>query len=71
MAGLGLRLGLLPGEDYSLLLAGALLSIAVNPLLYRAIDPLETRPTGRRSDPEPAPTAGPCPVAPLAGADSP
>ncbi len=35
------RLGLLPGEGYSALVAGALLSIAVNPLLFRSIVPLE------------------------------
>jgi CPA2 family monovalent cation:H+ antiporter-2 len=33
--------GLLPVEGYSLLVACALLSISVNPLLFRAIDPLE------------------------------
>ncbi|MCC6739972.1 MAG: cation:proton antiporter [Planctomycetia bacterium] len=37
----GRRLNLLPGEAYSALVAGALLSIALNPLLFRAIGPLE------------------------------
>ena len=37
----GLSLGLLPEEGYSLILAAALLSITINPLLFRGIDPLE------------------------------
>lgn len=40
LAGLGLSLGLLPQEGMSLILAGALLSIAVNPLLFACIEPL-------------------------------
>ncbi|MEO7497086.1 MAG: YbaL family putative K(+) efflux transporter [Massilia sp.] len=40
LAGLGLTLGLLPDEGMSLVLAGALISIAVNPLLFAAIEPL-------------------------------
>lgn len=39
LAGLGLSLGLLPAEGMSLVLAGALLSIALNPLLFAAIEP--------------------------------
>jgi CPA2 family monovalent cation:H+ antiporter-2 len=41
LAGLGMSLGLLPQEGNSLVLAGALISIAVNPLLFNAIDPLQ------------------------------
>lgn len=41
LAGLGVSLGLLPEEGRDLLLAGALLSIAVNPLLFRALEPAE------------------------------
>jgi CPA2 family monovalent cation:H+ antiporter-2 len=37
LAGLGSNLGLLPGEGQDLILAGALLSIALNPLLFRAV----------------------------------
>ena len=37
----GLGLGLLPPEGIQLIVAGALVSIALNPLLFRAIDPLE------------------------------
>jgi CPA2 family monovalent cation:H+ antiporter-2 len=40
LAGLGLSLELLPKEGMSLVLAGALISIALNPLLFAAIDPL-------------------------------
>ena len=40
LAGLGVSLGLLPTEGMSLVLAGALLSIAFNPVLFAAIEPL-------------------------------
>lgn len=40
LAGLGLSLGLLPAEGMSLVLAAALISIALNPLLFAAIEPL-------------------------------
>ena len=40
LAGLGLSLGLLPQEGLSLVLAGALISIALNPFLFSAIQPL-------------------------------
>ncbi|MCC6075783.1 YbaL family putative K(+) efflux transporter [Pseudomonas sp. GCM10022188] len=40
LAGLGLSLGLLPEEGLSLVLAGALISIALNPFLFSAIQPL-------------------------------
>ena len=42
LAGLGLALGLLPKEGQSLMLAGAIISIAVNPLVFGAIAPIET-----------------------------
>ena len=41
LAGLGLSLGLLPAEGQSLILAGAIISIALNPLLFRAIEPAQ------------------------------
>jgi len=41
LAGLGVVLGLLPVEGQSLILAGALISIALNPLLFGAIEPLQ------------------------------
>ncbi|CAN5576678.1 YbaL family putative K(+) efflux transporter [soil metagenome] len=40
---MGLSLGLLPPEGFQLIVAGALLSIALNPLFFHAIDPLEDR----------------------------
>ncbi|WP_059414518.1 YbaL family putative K(+) efflux transporter [Cupriavidus basilensis] len=40
LAGLGRSLGLLPAEGMSLVLAGALISIALNPMLFAAIEPL-------------------------------
>jgi CPA2 family monovalent cation:H+ antiporter-2 len=40
LAGLGVSLGLLPAEGMSLVLAGALISIALNPFLFRALAPL-------------------------------
>ena len=39
----GLSLGLLPADGFQLIVAGALLSIALNPLLFRWVDPLEAR----------------------------
>jgi monovalent cation:H+ antiporter-2, CPA2 family len=42
LAELGRSLGLLPQQGYSLVLAGALLSITLNPLLFRAVGPVET-----------------------------
>lgn len=43
LASLGLSLDLLPMEGYNLILAGALVSITINPLMFRLIDPLEAR----------------------------
>jgi monovalent cation:H+ antiporter-2, CPA2 family len=40
LAGLGIMLGLLPAESMNLVVAGALLSIALNPLLFASIEPL-------------------------------
>ena len=43
LASLGASLGLLRPEAQSLILAGALLSIAVNPLVFKVVDALERR----------------------------
>jgi len=60
LAGLGLSLGLLPAEGMSLVLAGALISIALNPVLFAMIDPVRrwilqrsefARSLDRRTDP--------------------
>jgi CPA2 family monovalent cation:H+ antiporter-2 len=40
LAGLGMTLGLLPQEGMSLVLAGALISIAINPFVFTAIAPI-------------------------------
>ena len=54
LAELGRSLGMLPDEGHSLILAGALLSITLNPLLFRAIGPLEAWLGRRRAPAEPA-----------------
>jgi len=41
LAGLGVSLGLLPMEGQSLILGGALISMALNPLVFRAIEPAQ------------------------------
>ncbi|HWN42164.1 MAG TPA: YbaL family putative K(+) efflux transporter [Thermoanaerobaculia bacterium] len=41
LAGLGVALGVLPVEGQSLILAGAILSIAINPLVFHGIEPLQ------------------------------
>jgi len=42
LGGLGVALGILPADGRDLIIAGALLSITVNPLLFYAIDPIVT-----------------------------
>ena len=41
LAGLGVSLGLLTPEGQSLILAGALISITLNPLVFRGVEPLQ------------------------------
>lgn len=41
LGSLGTALGLLPREGASLIVAGALISIAINPLVFKAIEPLQ------------------------------
>lgn len=41
LAGLGVHLGILPIKGQELILAGALISIALNPLLFKIMDPLQ------------------------------
>jgi len=45
---LGLTLGLLPDAGFQLIVAGALLSIALNPVLFALIEPLDRRLRDRR-----------------------
>ena len=47
LAGLGVSLGLMPEEGHSLLLAAAILSIAINPPLFHAIEPVQRWIRGR------------------------
>ena len=41
LAAMGMSLGLLPAQGQNLILAGAIISIAFNPLLFRAVEPLQ------------------------------
>ena len=41
LAGLGMTLGLLPKEAQSLILAGALISMALNPFVFAAVEPIQ------------------------------
>lgn len=41
LSGLGVSLGVLPGEGHSLVLAGALISISLNPMVFRAVEPAQ------------------------------
>jgi CPA2 family monovalent cation:H+ antiporter-2 len=41
LASMGMKLELMPAEGQSLILAGAIISIAVNPLLFKAVEPLQ------------------------------
>jgi CPA2 family monovalent cation:H+ antiporter-2 len=47
LATMGMALGLLPVEGNNLILAGALISITLNPLLFAAVEPLRGRLTPR------------------------
>jgi CPA2 family monovalent cation:H+ antiporter-2 len=60
LAGLGVSLGLLPAEGQSLILAGSLVSITLNPLVFEATEPIQrwaqsrstlARKLARRDDP--------------------
>jgi len=55
LAALGVSLGTLPQEGTNLLVATAIVSIALNPLLFRAMPWMEARLTRRRSSGEEAP----------------
>jgi CPA2 family monovalent cation:H+ antiporter-2 len=62
LAGLGLSLGMLPKDGQSLILAGAVIAIALNPVLFSALAPVEKwllrKPgLGRRLEPAVSPLA--------------
>ena len=66
LAGLGVSLAILPPEGRDLVLAGALLSIIANPLIFAALDRLEARRAAAIADGEaPAPAPAPHPGPPL------
>jgi monovalent cation:H+ antiporter-2, CPA2 family len=57
IAGLGLTLGILPKDGHSLVLAGALISIMLNPILFMGLDRWQAREDARAlrdAPPEPA-----------------
>ncbi len=65
LADLGVNLAILPEEGRSLVLAGAILSIMLNPLMFAATDYLRTRLDGRSAPaapPEPAAAPAPPPA---------
>ena len=62
LAGLGVALGMLPPEGRDLVLAGAILSILVNPLLFLAVD--RRLPAAPRSPVPPPATPAPAPADP-------
>jgi len=56
IAGLGLSLGILPKDGHSLVLAGALISIMLNPILFMGLDRWQAREDARaaaNAEPEP------------------
>ena len=56
IAGLGLSLGILPKDGHSLVLAGALISIMLNPILFMVLDRWQAREdvrTATNAEPEP------------------
>lgn len=57
LAGLGLSLGLLPREGNDLILAGAIISIMVNPLIFVGLDRLGARDRAKRERAEGVATA--------------
>jgi CPA2 family monovalent cation:H+ antiporter-2 len=50
LAGLGISLRLLPPEGLNLIVAGALLSIAINPLVFRIVHAIESRTCGSAAE---------------------
>jgi CPA2 family monovalent cation:H+ antiporter-2 len=43
LGGLGVNLGLLPYEGYNLILAGAIISIVLNPFVFGLVAPLDRK----------------------------
>jgi CPA2 family monovalent cation:H+ antiporter-2 len=64
LVGLGLALGLMPPEGRDLVLAGAILSIALNPFLFAAVERGRTRLLTRLAFTADPPAPAPAPAAP-------
>ena len=62
LAGLGVSLAILPEEGRDLVIAAAILSILISPLLFAGLDVIATRRAKRREETAPAP--GPAPEEP-------
>ncbi|MFT8245779.1 YbaL family putative K(+) efflux transporter [Roseomonas sp. BN140053] len=62
LVGLGVSMRLLPPEGRDLVLAGAILSILLNPFLFALVETRNARRAARRAAIPVAPTAGPAPV---------
>ncbi|HUW74108.1 MAG TPA: YbaL family putative K(+) efflux transporter [Methyloceanibacter sp.] len=56
LASLGMRLGVLPGEGRDLILAGAIISILLNPIVFAALDAYFARREKAALEAEPAPS---------------
>ncbi len=70
LAGLGVSLAILPEAGRDLVLAGALLSIIANPLIFAALDKLEARRAAAIAEgevPSPVPVRNPGPTLPAEG----
>ncbi|MFN3671695.1 MAG: YbaL family putative K(+) efflux transporter [Bosea sp. (in: a-proteobacteria)] len=63
LAGLGVSLAILPGEARDLILAGAILSILFNPVLFAVVDRYAAEATAAKPKPQPA-ASEPQPAAP-------
>lgn len=58
LAGLGLALGLLPKDGMTLILAGSIISIALNPLMFAMVEPILKRVAPARPLPDPVVVGG-------------
>ncbi|KAA2284910.1 YbaL family putative K(+) efflux transporter [Arenimonas fontis] len=73
LAGLGVALAILPPEGRDLVLAGSLISICANPLIFNLLDGLQARREAREAqaaaagEPVPTPPAPPNPGPPIPG----
>ena len=65
LAGLGVSLAILPTEGRDLVLAGSLISICANPLIFNLLDGLQARRDAREA--EAAAAGGPAPAPPTPG----